>query len=225
MTDRLFDPGARERIREAVRAAERLSVGQIVPVVVESSVPHETGVERLAWLGLLAASVAMLALGRPDSVALFALIQVGAAALFAGAAFVPEIQRRLLGRRHLEAATRERALRAFYEHGLDRTERRTGVLIFASLLERRVVIMGDEGIHARMGDEGWSEAVRLFVDRLRTGAPVDGFCEAIAHVGQVLAEHFPRDAARPKEGADRRAEAAGPEHSKNELPDDLEVDP
>jgi putative membrane protein len=92
----------------------------------------------------------------------------------------------------MESATRARAMRAFQEHGLDRTAQGTGVLIFASLFEHRAVVLGDHGIHARMGDAEWTRAVNALAGGLRRGDPAAGFCEAIALVGERLAEHFPR---------------------------------
>ena len=102
------------------------------------------------------------------------------------------LERLLIGRRLLNEASRARALRAFHEHGLHRTPEGTGVLIFASLFEHAVVILGDKGINARMGTEGWQEAVDALVRSIRSGNPTDGFVEAIGRCGEVLAQHFPR---------------------------------
>ncbi|HET6924036.1 MAG TPA: hypothetical protein VFI16_12890, partial [Anaeromyxobacteraceae bacterium] len=105
-----------------------------------------------------------------------------------------------------EAAVRSRAERAFLANGLNRTERGTGVLVFASLLERRALVLGDHGIHEKMGDEGWRRGVEALVGGIRGGDPAAGFCDAIALVGAALAEHFPR----PGGGV-----------APNELPDEL----
>jgi putative membrane protein len=94
----------------------------------------------------------------------------------------------------MDEAVRARALRAFHEHGLQRTAEGTGVLVFASLLERQAVVLGDHGIHARMGDD-WQKAVAALVLRMRAGAAAQGFVDAIAICGARLAEHFPRDPA------------------------------
>jgi putative membrane protein len=83
-------------------------------------------------------------------------------------------------------------VRAFHEHALHRTEESTGVLVFASLFEREAVVLGDRGIHARMGEE-WDQAVAALVAGMRAGDPGKGFVDAIAICGARLAEHFPRD--------------------------------
>jgi putative membrane protein len=119
------------------------------------------------------------------------------------------VERLLAGRRHQEEAVNARAEQAFFEHGLHQTRDGTGVLVFASLLEHRAVIIGDRGIHARIGDEGWRQAVDALVAGMRRGAPGEGFEAAIDLVGGKLAEHFPR------------ADGAPPA---NELPDALKRD-
>jgi putative membrane protein len=84
-------------------------------------------------------------------------------------------------------------MRAFHEHGLHRTAEGTGVLLFASLFEREAVVLGDRGIHEKVGEEGWDRVVRALVAGLRAGTPAAGFVEAIALCGAKLAEHFPRE--------------------------------
>jgi putative membrane protein len=96
----------------------------------------------------------------------------------------------------MDEAVRARALRAFHEHGLQRTEEGTGVLVFASLFERQAVVLGDHGIHEKMGDAEWDRAVAALVAGMRAGDPARGFVDAIALVGARLADHFPRDPSR-----------------------------
>ena len=93
----------------------------------------------------------------------------------------------------MDQAVRARAMRAIHEHGLHRTAEGTGVLVFASLFEHEAVVLGDRGIHARMGEGGWDEAVGALVAGLRAGDPARGFVDAVAKCGARLAEGFPRE--------------------------------
>ena len=102
------------------------------------------------------------------------------------------IERRLVGRRAMHEAARARAMRAFHENGLHRTAEGTGVLVFASLFERSAVVLGDQGIHAKMGDD-WDRAVSALTAGMAAGDPARGFVDAIAVCGAKLAAHFPRD--------------------------------
>jgi putative membrane protein len=192
MIDRHFDEDARTRIAAAVRRAEALSRGQIVPVVVEKSDPYP---EARFRGGIAAAAIAtgiVFAVHAPLSLVELALLQLAAGILGALLASWDPVERILAGPRALDEAARARALRAFHEHGLHRTAEGTGVLVFASLFEHEAAVLGDHGIHAKMGDD-WSRAVAALVAGMKARDPAKGFVEAIALCGARLAEHFPRD--------------------------------
>ncbi len=199
MIEGQFGEDVRARIAEAVRRAEALSRGQIVPVVVEKSDPYPEVRYRGALLGAGIATVAVLALRLPLTLAELPLLQLAAGLVGAALSLWDPVERRLAGRRALDEAVRARAVRAFHEHGLQRTAEGTGVLVFASLFEREAVVLGDHGIHARMGDD-WQQAVAALVAGMRAGDAGKGFVDAIALCGGRLAEHFPRDpsAAAPR---------------------------
>lgn len=209
MIERFFGPEAKARVEAAVRDAESRSRGQIVPVVVVKSAGYPEARYRGAFLGAALSTGAVLALRLPLAPAELLLAQVGGGLLGGLVALWDPVERVLAGRAEMDLAARDRALRAFHEHGLHRTERGTGVLVFASLFERRAVILGDRGIDERMGEAGWQRAVDLLAAGMRRGDPAGGFCEAIAAVGAKLAEHFPR----------------GPGAPGNELPDALRTGP
>jgi putative membrane protein len=201
-----FDDEAKARIAAAVRAAEEATLGEIVPVVVERSDAYPEAQDRAGIAGLMLATLVVLLL--PVEIPLWemAAIQGGAflVAWFAGN--WDPLARLLVGRKAMDAMVRWRAEVAFREEGLSRTAHGTGVLIFASLFEHEVVVLGDKPVHEKVGEGTWREAVQVLVQRIREKRPADGFVEAIERVGVQLREHFPR-----AEGA------ANP----NELPDHL----
>jgi putative membrane protein len=192
MLERFFGEEARTRVQEAVRRAEALSRGQIVPVVVEKSDPYPEARFRGAILAAALATGAVLASGLPLSLGELAAVQLAVGLAGALLASWDPVERLLAGRRAMDEAVRARAARAFHEHGLHRTGEGTGVLVFASLFERGAVVLGDHGIHARMGAE-WERALGALTAGLRAGDPARGFVDAIALCGARLAEHFPRD--------------------------------
>jgi putative membrane protein len=190
-----FGAEVQARIAEAVRRAEALSLGQIVPVVVEKSDAYPEVRYRGALLAAALATLSALMLPLPFHVgpAELVLVQVGAGLAGAALSLWDPIERFLAGDRAMDEAVRARAVRAFHEHGLHRTAEGNGVLVFASLFEREAVVLGDRGIHERMGAGGWDRAVAALVGGMHAGEPARGFVEAVALCGAKLAEHFPRD--------------------------------
>lgn len=207
--DRHFPKEAQERIAAAVRRAEAASTGQIVPVVVVRSEPYEEARWIAAVVGAVLSTAAVELLVEHPSVTEVLVLQVlaGLVGWFVGR--LAPVERVLAGRRHQETAVLGRAEQAFFEHGLHQTQDGTGVLVFASLREHRAVIIGDRGIHERMGHGEWQRAVDALVDGMRRGDPAQGFEAAIDQVGTRLAAHFPRAEGRPRV---------------NELPDALKRD-
>lgn len=193
-----FTPEAQARIAEAVKRAEALSRGQIVPVVVAKSDAYAETSYRGGVLAAALATAVALAVPYPLTLGELALLQLAAGALGALLAAWDPIERVLAGRSTQEHAVMARARLAFQEQGLARTAEGTGVLVFASLFERRAVILGDHGIHERMKDGEWEKALAALTEGMHDEDPARGFIEAIAVCGARLAEHFPRDpATRP----------------------------
>ena len=96
--------------------------------------------------------------------------------------------------------------KAFVRMGVARTKHRNGVLFFVVPSRRRFVVLGDAGIHERVGQEFWHRVVAVVSERFRTGDFTGGLVRGIEEVGEQLAAHFPYDAATDE----------------NELPDDVD---
>lgn len=188
-----FSDEVRARVTEAVRRAEALSRGEIVPVVVERSDPYPEVRTRGGLLVAALATGVVLALRLPLGLSELVLVQALAGAAGALLSLWDPLERLLAGGRAMDEAVRARAVRAFAEEGLYRTAEGTGVLVFASLFERRAVVLGDKGINEKTGDAGWDRAVATLVAGLHAGDPGRGFVDAVAVCGARLAEHFPHD--------------------------------
>ena len=89
---------------------------------------------------------------------------------------------------------------------MDKTAKRNGVLIFLVPSRKRFTILGDEGIHAKVGQDFWEDMARGLSDHFKRAEFTEGLVQGIAKVGERLAEHFPWEG-----NADR-----------NELPDDVD---
>jgi putative membrane protein len=107
-----------------------------------------------------------------------------------------------VGRKRIDEAVRERAVRAFYEKGLYRTRDETGILIFLSLLERKVWILGDRGIDKKIPRDRWQAMARELSLGMRENRACEALCTVISACGEELGRHFPRKSDDTNELAD-----------------------
>jgi len=98
------------------------------------------------------------------------------------------------------------AERAFVRLGVSRTKDRNGVLFFIVPGRRKFVVLGDAGIHAKVGQEFWDCVAGKMSGHFKKGEFTEGLVAGIEEAGRELAAHFPYDAATDV----------------NELPDDVD---
>jgi uncharacterized membrane protein len=72
------------------------------------------------------------------------------------------------------------------------TAERNGVLLYLAVEDRKLAIVGDEAIHARVGDQYWAAVRDAMVERLRRGEARDALVHAVRDVGGILQKFFPR---------------------------------
>lgn len=202
-TEHYINPSDEERIRQAVADAESRTCGEIVPIIVRASDAYA----HLHLMGGIAFAITAFVLGvllSPEShPSLFLMLQILGYGLGSLLFRIDPLKRLFLTQREIEAKVFERAVHAFHEHNLHKTQESTGILIMASLLEHRVQILADSGINEKVGNDAWQKAAGLLIQALKEDRPGDGFCEAIAVCGEVLAQHFPATGKNPNELLDQ----------------------
>lgn len=139
-------------------------------------------------------------------VALHALLQASTFLIVLGLGLIPPVRRLMTPPSIRRDRVRKAALQQFLAHGLQVTEQRTGVLIFAADADHRVEVIADEGIHAKVSEDVWADAAAALVKGMKAKAPADGFVRAVDLCGAVLAEHFPPRPANRNEVPDRLVE-------------------
>jgi putative membrane protein len=100
-------------------------------------------------------------------------------------------RRWLISKQEMAARVNKAAFIQFYSSGLYRTRESNGIEIFLSLFEKTVVVIGDRGIHKKMGDQHWQTVRDLIIRGIKEKNACAGICAAIESCGQALAQHFP----------------------------------
>ena len=190
---RLFPDADLEAVAAAARDAEARTAGEIVPYVVEACDDYEVAAWKGAAVGALAAagvSAAAHWLGGfwGGSGWLWTALPVaaGAAAGYALGAWSAPVVRWLVGRELLELRARRRAVQAFVEEEVFATRDRTGILLFVAVLERKVVVLGDAGINARVEPAEWEGITGRLVAGIRRRQAGPALVAAIGECGELL---------------------------------------
>jgi putative membrane protein len=104
---------------------------------------------------------------------------------------IPVLKTPFIGFGRKEEMVMNRAVRAFYEKGLYKTRKNTGVLFFLSLLERKVWVLADKGIYEKIDQETLNRFATRVSKGIGDGRACDALCDAMKEAGELLSEHFP----------------------------------
>jgi putative membrane protein len=193
----LLGDDAFSRVEGAIRAAEAHTSGEIVVRVVERSDSY------LGPRSLLGAALAFTAgavyLATPLPTLWLPAAQAAVFALACAASGRSPLLRAIVPRAWRREQVERAAGVAFLEHGLSHTRERTGILIYLSLAEHEVEVLGDQGIASRVDASTWSDVVALILDGIRAGQAERGLSQAVQRCGEILAAHFPARADNPNE--------------------------
>ena len=195
----MFSEPDLQRIKDAVAKAEGNISGEIVPVMVERSGRYVSAHYKSAIICATLAFVAMIVFDRyifsSASNALFydpmfIFFIVTTAGLFGGVVprFSESLKRLLAGRPNLDVASRQRAENAFLEEQVFNTRQRTGIMIFISFFEHKVIVMADKGISSVVDQSRWDEIVGDLIGHIKREKIVEGLEKAIARCGAILLE-------------------------------------
>ncbi len=84
------------------------------------------------------------------------------------------------------------AQRVFTRLGMHKTEERNGVLIYIATISHKIAIIGDEGIHTKLGTPFWDTIVEKLIQQFKAQKKAEALCECIVECGKQLSSYFPR---------------------------------
>ena len=208
-------------IAAAVAEAETTTGGEIATAVIPES--DDYGFRELVW-AIAVGAVAFVVLTQfadPFESLLQGLFWkyetwllvtfIGAAAMVIGVVAylllqIPALDRLILSKAAMAQAVARRARRHFMESGAYDTVDNTGVLIFVSILERRVELIADRGISEKVAQDRWDSVVAELITGITAGRTGEALAQAVRQVGAVLSEHVPPRERNTNELANRPVE-------------------
>ncbi|NJA06877.1 hypothetical protein HC024_14265 [Methylococcaceae bacterium WWC4] len=195
------------RLWEAIKHIERGSQAEVVVVFRARSA--EYGSVPLVW-GLAAAWLCFTLLMYAPVEFENWLIYYAPLLAFAFAyavATLPIIKRFSVRRARLDKAVEILARAIFQKAGIQHTSGKTGLLVYCSLLERRVFLLADRGLEQAIPQPIWRTLQAEFDAVFAAGRPEQALLQALANTADACARYLPVRAG-----------------DLNELPDRLDVD-
>ncbi len=178
-------------IEEAIKKAEATTSGEIVFAAAPASANYQHGTLQGALIGMVVVTAVFFLLPMVHTPTTILWTEFISFAVFYS--ILPHLpwRRWFISKSEMDARVHEAAFMQFYSSGLYRTRESNGVEIYLSFFERRVVVIGDRAIHAKMGDRHWQDVRDLIIRGMKEGNTCGGICAAIETCGKALAEHFP----------------------------------
>ncbi|MCM0605103.1 MAG: TPM domain-containing protein [Xanthomonadaceae bacterium] len=96
-----------------------------------------------------------------------------------------------ISHRLIELNPMKRARKLFTKQELHLTKYRNGVLIYVNPRRKKFAIVGDQGIHTRVGQEYWNQWAAKLQEDLRSTHYENAVCDAIKNIGDTLKKYFP----------------------------------
>jgi putative membrane protein len=178
------------RVADAIRAVEAKTSAEIYCVIARHASDYR--LVPILWAAALALLVPLPLIYLTDwSIERIYGCQLAAFLIAALVLSHPWLRFHIVPRKTKHDRAHAAAIRQFWAHGLDITDKRTGVLIFASAAERYAEIIADVGINQRVSPEVWNDAMAALIAGIKQDRPAEGFIGAVEKCGAVLAKHFP----------------------------------
>ena len=185
----------RKNIADEVFKYEQKTSGEIVTIFIQASDNYPASHYRsgiiLGLVGYFAAYAFDLHYSLPFFPLYFFVIFFTLGFLLA---HIVMIKRFLTLKSEIDEEVRQKATELFFQLGTHTTKNRNGVLIFLTLVERKIIILGDKAIHEKVGQTFWDQIISDMLPLLRKKQTLEALKLGIQKVGAALEQHYPRQA-------------------------------
>ncbi|ACN17435.1 conserved hypothetical protein [Desulforapulum autotrophicum HRM2] len=188
----------RKKIIQTVKEAEQKTAGEIVPMVVSHSYTYPMADVICGVVFALPISLVLthyiggwLWIGDRNCLFFIGVFAVCFMAFHQACKNISWLKRQFISQREIQEEVEEAATTSFFREGLHRTRYGTGVLIFISVFERRVWVLGDQGINSKVSKDQWDKIIHIITRGIKYKNQAEAICHAVKEVGQLLQVNFP----------------------------------
>lgn len=197
--DNFFTKEEQERIEAAVKEAESMVSGEIVPVFVKQSDSYPEAPLRAFIFGFMffTSVVYLIDLWMEwgEMVLLKNSIYLIGSSTLVGIIFaflvryLAPLKYYFITRQRMDESVDKLARQTFLEYEVFNTRERTGILLFVSLFEHEVEILGDSGINEKISKNEWEQIAYSMIEQLKKGNRCQAFIEGVQGSRDLLIKY------------------------------------
>ncbi|MDP2681345.1 MAG: hypothetical protein Q8P28_00855 [Deltaproteobacteria bacterium] len=191
-SDKFFTQEEKIKIKQTIHDVESRTIGEVAVMVVDSS-DHYAEADAIGGI-FLGSLISLIVIATYFHSSVWFFIPINFLLFFPSKLIfkkLPVFKTAFIGIKRKEEAVRLRAERAFFEKGLYKTKKNTGVLFFLSLLEKKVWVLADKGIYEKIEQGPLNKFALVVSEGIKNRCACDVLCDAIREAGELLAAHFP----------------------------------
>jgi uncharacterized membrane protein len=85
----------------------------------------------------------------------------------------------------------QRGVEIFHELQMHNTKERNGILIYLDFSHRKLAVIGDIGIHEKVGSDFWENTKTELITKFKNADFFDGICKSVTLLSEKLIAFFP----------------------------------
>ncbi len=200
---KLFSEADRDAIKQAIMQAEENTSGEIIPVIASASGRYDRAEDIFGLIfSLLCVAIGWTLFHNNTptdgwssfNFELTAILLTIFLSFIIGVLLThlcPVLRSTFITKKEMEEEVERAAAEAFQHNRLRNTEDSTGILIYISLYEHQVKVVGDDGISAKLTHPDWQHICDAIIKDFKEKKYTSGIVEGINLSGKLLTEHFP----------------------------------
>jgi len=204
---RLFTKEEISSIEATISEVEKKTSAEVVPVIASVSGRYDRAEDLFAfllsllvlgcswvWLQDVVTSMGTWSGSHTVRLSLPFVLAILVVTFFIGIALasrLPALRLPLIAKREMQEEVERSARETFQRLKIRKTRDATGILIYVSLYEHMVHVVGDETINSKLSQEDWDAICQTIITGFKSGKPDEGMRNGILLSGELLARHFP----------------------------------
>ena len=183
--DKILTDDLKNKIKNAVSEAEKKSGGEIVTYITQTSDDYKNIYWTAGFFAAFLGSSIFIFLYRffqfiiPSSIFFLGIVFLLPMLIISLLYLIKPLRLLLIDKEQINYYVNLKAKEVFLEKEIFNTIDRTGVLIYISLFEKSVAVLGDSGINKKVSKDKWNSVIEIIIKEIKNNSLVSGIVSGI----------------------------------------------